>query len=1319
MMDRRHSLITVLTMMLCAFATFPAFAQVNATVGGTVADGTGALIPGVEVTARNVNTGIVTNRITNETGAYEFPSLQPGNYTLSAELSGFQTATFNNVQLSQGQQVRLNFTLQVSAVAQAVEVVVDADTSLATTTSSVGDVLPDVEVRSLPLSNRNVLDLVSTTAGVVDDYFGGARMSQINTTRDGLPTSDGRYLDWNGAYSATFTSPDLVEEVQVAVNSIDAAVGRGSAQVRMQTRSGTNEFHGALFYGNYNSALSSQGFFENLRGAQKSYRNRNQFGGRLGGPIIRNKAFFFVLYDGQRFLEKVNQTSVVLTEPARQGIFRYLTAGSPRGTSRRNGNAFATTPSVDLNGNILTSAGGQPLFVNTINVFQDINDPNRRSIDSTWVSSQMLPRMPLPNDYSMGDGLNTAGFRWLRRHSGLDSATGTDPNPNRNQLSMRFDYQLNGNNKLSYTMTREKNWGVTGQTGLPAYPNGYFGEVQRRPDFYSLSWTSTLSPTVLNEFRWGMKRDSFIGWSPFHVGCCYDGAGDNEISELSKEVTATFPKVSTGHLLFIAQQGAGGLGLGAYAPFGVASPRYSKSPLSQFANTLSWTKSAHAFQGGFEATFANSDQSNTGGDSTSLPFATLGVGNIPVPGVTTANFPGLDSNDIATAQNLLATLAGSIGTVAHQYFMNSPTQADYSDYRETLSFARNFHQNDWAVFFKDNWKVTRNLSLNLGLRYDKYGTPYDSSGLGVRPKGGQAGLFGISGTDFSAMWNPNATGGSPTVLEFAGKHSPNPSTKIYGDDWNNFAPSLGFSWDLPGLGRSTVVRGGYGINYTGAATFLQFSGNLASAPGSSLAISQPPAGYVNIASVAGLFPLSTGGVRPFEPIPFTNRTVGFSAYADNRKIPYVQNFNLSIQRELARNMTLEVSYIGSKGTQLWGTTQLNEMNVFENGILDAFNVTRAGGNAPLFDRILMGRNVTGVGTVNGTTLTGSDALRRFTTTNQWIANGEVAALANWFNSTNALTSVNGGLLRNGNLPENFIVVNPQFGSLGLLGNTDNSIYHSLQTQLRKRLSHGFSGQVSYTWSKNLGNSAGGLANAGDTTANTRDPRNRQLQRGLIPFHRTHQFNSHGTWSLPFGPSRSLLANAPSWVHRVVEGWDLSGIFTWTSGTPLEFETTRRTIGNRANVNTADLVGTLPDNLGKVQVRDGFVEYFETLTTSRAPLPNFGGDASLAGRFTNQVVRDSSGNIVLQNPVPGTTGNTAINLSRLEGPGILGLNMALSKRVRISEGKTFTIRADAINFLNTPQWSNPEMDINSASFGRITTTRADSTRTFTINARIDF
>src|SRR5215471_6609661 len=647
-MRGRKTFAAALGLLLLVSVSVNTFAQVSANIGGTVSDPTGALIPGVEVTATNVNTGINTTQVTNEAGAYQIPSVQPGTYRLKASLPGFQAATRENIQLSQGQQVRFNFTLQVGSVATAVEVLTDSASSLATTTATVGDVLPDTEVRGLPLATRNVIDLAFVSAGTVGENFGGARMSQINTTRDGLPTGDGRYLDWNGAYSGTFTSPDLVEEVQVNVTSVDAAVGRGSGQVRLQTRSGTNQFHGALFYSNENSKLAANNWFQNLVGTQKNYLNRNQFGGRLGGPIIHDKAFFFFLFDGQRFLSKEETIGTVLTPEARQGIFRYLTSnapGSAGGANRRNGNAFATTPSVTLQGNLLTAdpATGAPLFLNSFNLFSDVKDPFRTQIDPVWVGPQYLRRMPTPNDWTVGDGLNTAGIRWQRRNAGLDGATGDTQTTNRNQYNMRFDYQINNRNKVSYSLTRENDWGVTGQTGLPDWPGGYFGVIQRDPTFSTASWVATISPTLVNEFRWGRKVDTWVGMQPTDLNCCNGGVFDtSKLSGIAKEAFNAFPQIDGQRYAILQDTTIGG-------DFARArqNPRFNSSPLMQFANTLSWTRRSHSFQGGFEATYSSSGQIDA---INSRPTANLGIGTVSISGITTTNFRGLNSNDVNTAQ---------------------------------------------------------------------------------------------------------------------------------------------------------------------------------------------------------------------------------------------------------------------------------------------------------------------------------------------------------------------------------------------------------------------------------------------------------------------------------------------------------------------------------------------------------------------------------------------------------------------------------------------------------------------------------------------
>src|SRR5881396_2680411 len=260
----------------------------NATLGGTVSDLTGALIPGVSITATNIQTGIVNTVITNEAGAYQFASLQPGTYKISAELNGFQTKTYSDVGLGISQQVRLNFSLQVANVAQSVEVTIAADTLLATSSASVGSVLPESKIRDLPLAYRNALDMVAmTTPGTqasagtanvtVVGNFAGGRIGQVNTTRDGISVNDGRYD--NGVYSANYISPDLVDEVRIIVAPADAETGRGSGQVQLATRSGTNQFKGSVFWANHNSALDANNWFSNFRGQEPDYLNRNQFGG--------------------------------------------------------------------------------------------------------------------------------------------------------------------------------------------------------------------------------------------------------------------------------------------------------------------------------------------------------------------------------------------------------------------------------------------------------------------------------------------------------------------------------------------------------------------------------------------------------------------------------------------------------------------------------------------------------------------------------------------------------------------------------------------------------------------------------------------------------------------------------------------------------------------------------------------------------------------------------------------------------------------------------------------------------------------------------
>jgi Carboxypeptidase regulatory-like domain/TonB-dependent Receptor Plug Domain len=407
-------------MLVCFSVGTTAFAQtgINATLSGTVSDPTGALIPGVEITAKNVDTGVTATSVTNESGTYRFASLQPGNYELNAALPGFQQQKYR-LNLGTSQQIRQNFTLQVGAVSQTVEVTVAADELLTASTASVGTVLPASQLVDLPLVTRNVMDLAMTLPGVTGEggantTFGGVSANgsaNVGISLDGVTMNTGRHTQ--GLKTTFFVNPDMIEEMRVTVAPVDVE-GRGAAQVAMRARAGTNQFRGAATWNLRNSALNANSWSANRLGSSPIWYNRHQTTASLGGPVIKNKTFFFALYDRMDQLQKESVNGLVLTPLARQGIFRFF-------PGINNGNADTTpsgtgatriAPVVDKLGNPLAAPVGATGPMVSFNVFGDSlnpGDPLRRRLDPSGYMTNFLKVMPLPNAYdgTIGDGLNT------------------------------------------------------------------------------------------------------------------------------------------------------------------------------------------------------------------------------------------------------------------------------------------------------------------------------------------------------------------------------------------------------------------------------------------------------------------------------------------------------------------------------------------------------------------------------------------------------------------------------------------------------------------------------------------------------------------------------------------------------------------------------------------------------------------------------------------------------------------------------------------------------------------------------------------------
>src|SRR6516162_4407898 len=338
----RRILAAASAVLLCLVYIEVAFAQSgNASVGGFVQDPTQAFIPGVTVTATNTKTNVATTAITNESGTYNITGLLPGTYKLTAELPGFKTQVISDLQFGQAAIARVNFTLQVGAAAETVEVTAETTALITESSSTIGNVLAEKTVRDLPLVSNNVLDLMtSTMAGVrgtdltESTTFAGVSTSMVNTVRDGLSVQNGRYA--NGVGSITMLHPDMVGEMRVILTPVDAELGRGNGQVEILTRSGTNQFHGSGFWSVRNSKLDANTWSNNKQivngkwtPGQQPWINRNELTGSLGGPIVKNKTFFFALFDKQIERDRQVATPITLTDCAQHGILRYWPGWTP------------------------------------------------------------------------------------------------------------------------------------------------------------------------------------------------------------------------------------------------------------------------------------------------------------------------------------------------------------------------------------------------------------------------------------------------------------------------------------------------------------------------------------------------------------------------------------------------------------------------------------------------------------------------------------------------------------------------------------------------------------------------------------------------------------------------------------------------------------------------------------------------------------------------------------------------------------------------------------------------------------------------------
>jgi Carboxypeptidase regulatory-like domain/TonB dependent receptor len=1395
----------------------PVFSQSsNGTISGTVADASGAVVPGVTVTATNNATGVVTTVVSNDAGVYNFASLLPGTYKISATIPGFQTQTFTDVQLGNAGQLRLNVTLQVAAAAQAVEVSVEAENLITASSSSVGNVLPQKQIQDLPLVSNNVLDLVGTMGGTFltnDKVFGaentnfaGVSARDINIQRDGISVNNQRWP--NGLETPTKMNPDLVGEIRMVLAPVDAEMGRGNGQIQILTRSGTNQFHGSAVWNVQNSFLDANTWLNNTRTPRitPAWRNMHEYDTAVGGPIKKNKTFFYVLWNQMLVESKSEVFPTVLTDCARRGIFRYFDGyinGNARQPTTLSGN-FPQTATVNVDGSP-KSPDGSPLRY--LSVFGALAsnptkpdcsdaqidtsslvpigapssfDPNRKQLDKTGFIAAQLATMPHANSFDnpgnlvagpgvfVPDGLNTATLRWVRTNHGADNlfGAGGDTNNNRRQINFKIDHNFGDRHKVnaSYSYEIDK----SDDAALPTWPNGYFGADIRHPQVLGVNFTSTLTSSLVNEGRFGLSR----------TGANTVGAPERD--DIGAQVSSKLLQVNGGPVY--TQINTGSLGMANYGiADGILYASHEVSPRWVYADTVSWTKGLHSFRFGGEYRLSSTKSTLQGSVQTgpNRPRALVGSAALAqVAGINTAA-PTLAGTAVSgsrqLAESLLNFLSGSLSTLSQTRFINSPT-ATWNDYPNQMQKIRDIAQNEFGFFFKDDWKATRDLTLNLGVRWDYYGVPYERDGLTTALQGGGYALFGLSGRSFSDWMQPGVRGDLMQIT-YVGPKSPNPGGQIYKRDLNNVGPAVGFAWNVPWGGKDkTTLRGGYQIQYLGSGRGFVLDTALGNPPGSSnQAIYQIPATdpYFSLEKL-----VANPGLVPVQPqflpnpnstiIPLTDRSALINAFDPNFVSPYIQNLTLSLTRNLTSKLTLDLRYIGTLSRKLPSNMDLNAPDFLYNGLKQAFDAARSGGDSPLLDQMFAGLNIanpnnssaincltaTGptpcapVGTVNsaGVLQTGAMHLRALTascglgcTFNTALANGNYVGLATGLNTlTNAVAGNSpGSVLRyNKNpdgtpiFPENFIRANPQVANSVMETNLGHSNYHSMQAQISLRPSAGVSTQLTYTWSRNLGAAPGEGANG--TGATFTDPTNRAADYTLLSTHREHVVVNYGTFALPIGPQKLLFGKSSGIAARLIENWQASWIVNMSSGAPINIVANNMLYG----LGVPDIVGPF-DTKDLFRWNNGaangnlFTDSNGQNLYTRVKDPQCSNSnivaPSLQSLCTLNAIRNSAGQVVLQTPLPGTRGTLGQN--RIEGLGTWSADMAVEKRVQIKESKSFTVRVDARNVFNhatpaisgsffAPTGGAPDLGLQSA-VPFATFNNKIGTRTFQLKARVDF
>ncbi len=1266
-----------------------AIAQSNSgRIVGTVSDPSG-VIAGATVVVTDSQTKAEKTVVTTSDGAFTVPQLEFGTYSVKVTSPGRKAYLAKDLKIDAGRDYSINIAMEVGDVSAEVTVTAGAD-QINSTNGELSSTISHEQIRELPLNGRNPLSLLSLTAGAgpTTSSINGQRSSSTTITRDGLNVQDNFIR--SGAFVDDRPTVDDTGEFTVTTQNAGADQGGGASIVQLVTPRGGSKFHGNLFAFNRNARFAANDFFNNAtpdaqgKAIPKPFLNRNQFGGTISGP----SPFFNVGRTSEDLFVK-NKAFFFFNYEGFRLAQQVSTSATTLLSPARNGN-FTYVDTVTgqqrtinvLNGTgfatPLTTAQGGVLGVDPV------------------IQSRILNQLP-----TVGNGITTGiNLTQLLNFNINNPIT-------RNQWALRYDVEINDRNSFNvvYKHKVEHNTRPDIASGFATVP---FVDQTDPTKFLSIAFRTTPTTSFSNEVRGGFQIAK-----PF------------------------FNQTHIPSDFFL-----GGLGL-VTTPEGSFTDQGRDTDYRNIQDNAVYSVGNHSFRFGGQIEFYNLKSLDFFGVLPTYNIST--TGNLNTPGLTTGQIGNINTTELGRANSLRYLLGGIIGSGSQTFNLVNNQYAS----------AGNSQPLDYKIYsgyVSDQWRLRPSLTVNLGLRYEYYTPLHSSQGNYLEP-------VVVNNDLVKSILDPNGN------LNVIGGNSGKKGT-FTKPDRNNFGPNVSFAYSPKFekgmfehlLGSSFVVRGGFRMNYVNDEYVKSTSTLLSGNPGLRSFTTSVVNGSTTFASA--LTPRNGLGAIPLFPMPaFMPPPLSFAQNNANQggaqvfgvdpnlQVQKVLEYNIGIQRNIGAKTVLEIRYVGGRSNDLIRTTTFNQVNLRDNGFLADFQ--KAQQNCRL--QATAPTSVGGRGIVLGSVF---DPL--FSCTNAaFNPNIPGSQVLNVFNNLVGQGLLNNGAIfpliqagRVGSLAQTYLlnglngtvqlVKNPNIFVDEILQNTGRYRYNSLQAEVRRRFSNGFSLQANYTFAKTLTDVPDDGQNR---QGELQDNNNPNLNYSRPDYDRTHTFNFNAIYELPFGKGRKFL-NHGGWMSAVLGGFQFTSIVNVVTGPPIGVIDPRSTStitfqAGRQSATTSLSVPELRKLTGTFHTPNG-IYYFNpkilcaTATATGQPTLNcFDLNQRLPTGYVLSSVRAASplgqapfaGQVFFFNQA-GSTGNIARNA--LNGAPYLNWDAGLAKNIHVSETKRVQFRVEAFNVLNkqvpffgtSSAYTNARLDVNSNSFSRVTSIY-NTPRIIQFGARFDF